>query len=130
MIYSVALVLGVQQSKPVTLIRTSILFSVFFRFFSHIGCCRVLNRVHVLYSRFSLPIFIYNNVYMSIPVCQFIPASYVCLHSLSADSGLTVRAFHLMVGSLYTLTSISPRPPPFQPLETIVLLSVSMSSAF
>ena len=50
----------------------------------------------MLYSRFSRSIFIHSSVYMSIPVCQFIPASYVCLlnkHSLSADSGLTVRAY-------------------------------------
>ena len=49
----------------------------FFKFFSHLGCYRVLSSVPLLYSRSSVVIyFIYSSVYMSIPNFHCISPSH------------------------------------------------------
>ena len=69
LINNVVLISSIQLTDSVI----HIMYFYFFKFFSHLGYCRVLSTVLVLYSRSLLVIYFkYSSLYMSIPNYQSI----------------------------------------------------------
>ena len=109
MLYNVVLVSAVQQSE-------SVIYPLSFGFPSHLGHHRALSRVPVLYSRFSLVMYLMhsiNNVYiyMSIQISQFAPVPFphlVPTHLFSTPMSLLllcrqVHLYHFSKFHIYTL---------------------------